>query len=102
MACHAAAAVSFESEELLPPSQPIKKCEHGVYVPSFVTGSNESPYCPLCNPDANHDAPMHMAMARKRTTCRNYPEQRTMDTAEYMSLNPNERIAGFRDFAPLE
>jgi len=35
-----------------PQSQPMQRCEHGVYIPAWAHKSGKAPYCSGCNPSA--------------------------------------------------
>lgn len=85
----AAAAPAFEI------IAPIRKCDHGIYIP---TGSETAHSCSVCNPDLLTDTILLRTMARRKPVNRNYPEERTMDAADFMRQEGNTRISAGREF----
>ena len=77
--------------------QPNDKCEHGVYKGQQPTAV----FCGLCNPDANSDRPLRLAMARRKPANRIYGEPRTLDTAAFIEQNPGVRMQAGREFLTL-
>lgn len=92
----AAAAPALETIET---SAPIRKCDHGIYIP---TGSEAAYSCSLCNPDLLRDVILLRTMARRKPTNRNYPDEHTMDAADFMQQEGNTRIEAGREFFGLE
>jgi hypothetical protein len=80
-----------------PTAEPIKKCEHGVYL---LQGETTARYCGVCNPQTYHDNILLRTMARRKAVLnrKGYPEPRTLDTATFMEQNPGARLAGAQEF----
>ena len=78
---------------------PVKdKCEHGVYIPESERLTGQSSYCGACNPAAYGDEILRRTMSKKRIVSRIYPEERTIDAAEFLEMTPGQRISGTREF----
>lgn len=68
---------------------PVDKCEHGHY----KAGAEIAKQCSACNPSANTDRPLALAMAAKKPPTRIYGEPRELSTSDYMALPVGERLA---------
>lgn len=79
--------------------QPITKCDHGVYIP---TGETTARHCSACNPDGMYERILRAAMARRKPPSRNYPEDSTLDAADYLALDAQDRIEQGRQWFAAE
>lgn len=88
----------FKVETCQPPTGQIAKCEHGVYI---ALGDETARHCGFCNPDLYTDPILLRTMSRRKPINRVYPEDKTLDTSDFMNQSSAARMAGTKEFFEL-